>query len=485
MAVNTYTSRLLWDALTSIVQANRTPKPADLGPATARLRDALLAVGSETPDNLDCVNRIVFGAVADSDEPVTWLGPMIADKPILLSDILWALEAGPVPESVRERIPGLEDEDWDAAIRIIMLIMSALERPVKDTATDTPNPFFPVSEPVDEDDDGYDDEDDGRDDRRSARVRDDEFAYEEAAYDNDRDDEDEYRDDFDEDDDAEEDDYDDYREHEDYRGAPPERYGDRPDRPDRHEPERRKTGRRDAASYGAAYASYLSGESGSRWQEDERGDRGPVDYDEEYRMQQERRAEFGKPIRQPPEHRLEDVYPERAARSRSHEDEAGSRRRDDKAERKRRRKPPVRLSDITPDKIDEMWNDGDRPAVRRDRTDDPASSGKERKSRRWSNRRHADDNEDDPRDRASSRRQREPERSEPRRPANGPDRDIEPPVFEDEPEPPRKPEKSQARQPEKREPRPRRINDIWDAKEVDLGEAAERYKNYYDDKNRR
>ncbi len=142
MGVNTYTSRLLWDALTSIVQANRIPKPSDLGPATARVRDALLAVGSETPDNVNLVKHIEFGAIADGSEPVTWLGPMISGKPILLSDIVWALEEEAIPPSVRESIPSLSEEEWSAAIRIIVLILTALERPVRETGTDTVNPFF-------------------------------------------------------------------------------------------------------------------------------------------------------------------------------------------------------------------------------------------------------------------------------------------------------------------------------------------------------
>jgi len=44
-----------------------------------------------------------------------------------LVDLLWSLEAGPIPESVQLNQPDLTARQWDAAMRIVVLILGALE----------------------------------------------------------------------------------------------------------------------------------------------------------------------------------------------------------------------------------------------------------------------------------------------------------------------------------------------------------------------
>ncbi len=116
MSPNPHTRGLFWQTLNAI--ANGDPDAGDL---TAQFRSALLAFGSETPDNLNCAGRIEIG-IADGKT-----APLLGGHP--LAGIAHALEDQPIPEDLRAAFPDLTERDWDAFGRLTTLLYIALSRP--------------------------------------------------------------------------------------------------------------------------------------------------------------------------------------------------------------------------------------------------------------------------------------------------------------------------------------------------------------------
>jgi hypothetical protein len=96
--------------------------------ATAEIRRALLAFGSETPDNLACAAHVDFGASVERRHgPERKLGLLLAGTNVLLSDILHVAEDAAIPQPVRGAFPDLTQEAWDAVGRVVTLILLSLE----------------------------------------------------------------------------------------------------------------------------------------------------------------------------------------------------------------------------------------------------------------------------------------------------------------------------------------------------------------------
>lgn len=89
-----------------------------------RLR--LLAMASETPDNIEGVNGVEVGTVTDWDEQRCF-GLKVKGKNVLLSNLLYALEYEPMPAIIREQYPELTESDWEAASRILYLLVSSFD----------------------------------------------------------------------------------------------------------------------------------------------------------------------------------------------------------------------------------------------------------------------------------------------------------------------------------------------------------------------
>ena len=83
---------------------------------TRKLRRALLDFGSETPDNLNCANRV------EVDRVESKTGPKICGQDALFRDIAHALEDEPLPEALKEHFPEISEKDWDAFTRMTTLI---------------------------------------------------------------------------------------------------------------------------------------------------------------------------------------------------------------------------------------------------------------------------------------------------------------------------------------------------------------------------
>lgn len=96
------------------------------------LMQALLDFGSETEDNQNCVQHMEFGIAQNSNIsiPKDVYALKIRDKNILLSDIIFSGISLEMPNSVQIDFPELTTQEWEAAIRMVSLILLALERSV-------------------------------------------------------------------------------------------------------------------------------------------------------------------------------------------------------------------------------------------------------------------------------------------------------------------------------------------------------------------
>jgi hypothetical protein len=116
----------LIDKLFKIATAENLEQDLEL--LNQELEKGFFAMGSETPDNVNCMNHVEYGLT--SDKP--WgheFGFKIKGKDISLSDIInWAEE---IPNGVKEDFPDLTQEEYDACIRMVAMIVMAFERDKK------------------------------------------------------------------------------------------------------------------------------------------------------------------------------------------------------------------------------------------------------------------------------------------------------------------------------------------------------------------
>lgn len=86
---------------------------------------ALLDYASETPDNVASIEKIEIGKV-EVDKRL-YSGLKIKGKNILLSEIMHGIENMSMPADIKEQFPNLTQQEWEAATRIIYLVLSSLE----------------------------------------------------------------------------------------------------------------------------------------------------------------------------------------------------------------------------------------------------------------------------------------------------------------------------------------------------------------------
>ncbi len=89
---------------------------------TVDLRAALLDFASETPDNRNAADRLEVGSVGAT------VGPKLAGRSMLLSDVAHAVEDLPVPGELKQSFPDLSEEDWEAFTRLTTLLYTVLSR---------------------------------------------------------------------------------------------------------------------------------------------------------------------------------------------------------------------------------------------------------------------------------------------------------------------------------------------------------------------
>lgn len=114
------------DDLRSLLAEFATDERPNLEDYTKRFRERFLAYGSETDDNLDAIDRTDVGEFRDS--PLAFLAGLRNSRTgYSISDVLNTLEGDPVPDTVRSAMPELTQEDYDAALRIAVLCLTAFE----------------------------------------------------------------------------------------------------------------------------------------------------------------------------------------------------------------------------------------------------------------------------------------------------------------------------------------------------------------------
>ena len=109
---------------------------------------ALLAFGSETEDNRQCVERIGIRDISPQDATPrtdstptdstrtdstrtdsTRTGAALRRSGIPVADLLNAAEGTPLPTQLAEDFPAVTQDDWDAVLRLATLLFVAAESP--------------------------------------------------------------------------------------------------------------------------------------------------------------------------------------------------------------------------------------------------------------------------------------------------------------------------------------------------------------------
>lgn len=93
---------------------------------TAAFRSALLDYGSHTPDNVAAIERIEIGPLEDETSAQT-TGLRLASTGASLATILNVLEDAPIPPAVAESLPNLTPDDYESALRVVTLLLTAIE----------------------------------------------------------------------------------------------------------------------------------------------------------------------------------------------------------------------------------------------------------------------------------------------------------------------------------------------------------------------
>ena len=99
----------------------------DLRAATERIRARMLEYGSETPSNLEAA-ELVFVAMHEEQPGVAPQPEITVDREgkIAVSDILYYAQGVRIPDELAECLPGVTQEQWDAAMRFAVLALYAL-----------------------------------------------------------------------------------------------------------------------------------------------------------------------------------------------------------------------------------------------------------------------------------------------------------------------------------------------------------------------
>ncbi|MEG3626874.1 hypothetical protein [Streptomyces poriticola] len=107
----------------------------DAGELTREFMRTFLLVGSHTPDNLNCARNIEYAAELPGNglgDGRSRSGLTIKGTDVSLSDVAWEIESTPLP---RESFPGLTVKQWEAATRLITVLVCALERETEPPAS--------------------------------------------------------------------------------------------------------------------------------------------------------------------------------------------------------------------------------------------------------------------------------------------------------------------------------------------------------------
>lgn len=115
-----------------LAACDQPPETIDPAAVTDHLRHAFLRLGSDTPDNRNAIDRIEYGLVRDRPfPPRSVLALKIRNTDVLLSEIVNSVEDLDLPRRVGAAFPALTGQDWHAAMRMVTMVLIALEREVR------------------------------------------------------------------------------------------------------------------------------------------------------------------------------------------------------------------------------------------------------------------------------------------------------------------------------------------------------------------
>jgi hypothetical protein len=112
----------------SLLKTHEEHKDKSLSRENKEIMNEFLELGSETEDNINCVNHIEYGFVDETDtHSYRTYGLKIKNTDILLSSIAHTIEDISIPENIKEDFPAITHEQWSAATRMITMIIFSLE----------------------------------------------------------------------------------------------------------------------------------------------------------------------------------------------------------------------------------------------------------------------------------------------------------------------------------------------------------------------
>lgn len=109
------TEDMMFDAIKMLSQGNENSEKCFL-----QFRDAFLAFGSQTPDNILAVDHITLIAAHGASGLATKFSQH------LLQDIAWEMEKLDFPKQLAERLPGFSEKEWDAYLRVTTMLFVLL-----------------------------------------------------------------------------------------------------------------------------------------------------------------------------------------------------------------------------------------------------------------------------------------------------------------------------------------------------------------------
>jgi hypothetical protein len=101
--------------------------------ATVALRTALAAPPYDTEDNQQAAAVLAIGAFQVGSTQK--IGPIVQPSGIAVSSLLWWLESETeIPATIREKFPTLQAAEWEAAVRLAVVVLSNLDITVSQPA---------------------------------------------------------------------------------------------------------------------------------------------------------------------------------------------------------------------------------------------------------------------------------------------------------------------------------------------------------------
>jgi len=91
------------------------------------LRAAVGRSASESEGNVRAAELLEIGHVHVPETGIERIGLKIRNKPYLLSEVAYAVENSDLPDYVGEQLPDLSQDEWAAAMRMVVLILLELE----------------------------------------------------------------------------------------------------------------------------------------------------------------------------------------------------------------------------------------------------------------------------------------------------------------------------------------------------------------------